>query len=228
MKKRQKGDFFMLKRIRKTYKHKYTKRRQKSVLDQGNCFLSESEDKKRRKRLSYFILSLAALLVIVPCLFLLKTRIEQNMFIDSEAEVLKDQKAVSMVMVFYKHQNGYVKYCQDQGVALVQYSQIFSSFFEVQQSFFDNYLRSKKGIGLEPSYARLNGKFSRVIDKAIIMNFDKMALDFTGYNKNNEPLTHKDVCVILDEYATDIIEKNAHPDYLRIREAYQLLSVDQN
>ena len=82
----------MLKRIKKTYKRTYTKRKKASILDQGNCFLSESEDKKRRKHLSYFLLGIAALLVIIPCLFLLKTRIEQEMFIASKQEVLEEQK----------------------------------------------------------------------------------------------------------------------------------------
>ena len=214
----------MLKRIKKTYKRTYTKRKKGSILDQGNCFLSESEDKKRRKHLSYFLLGIAALLVIIPCLFLLKTRIEQEMFIASKQEVLKEQKAVTMVMLFYKHQKGYVEYCQSQGVSLVEYPKEFLTYFKPQQDVLENYLKEKKGFSLDQSYYRLKDKFSRVINKAISMNFDNMATHLVTGQKEAISFSHKDVCLFLEENASDIIKSDLNPDSLRIQDAFNILS----
>lgn len=214
----------MLKRIKKTYKRRYTKRKQASILEQGNCFLSESEDKKRRKNLSYFILALAALLVIIPCLFLLKTRIEQAMFIASEQEILKEQKAVTLVMLFYKNQKGYAQYCQSQGVVLENYPKIFSDRYQTHQVVLDHYLKEKKGLSLEQAYSKLRANFSRVIDKAVLMNFNLMATSLAPYQKEEKTLSHKDICEILENSASDIIQSDLNPDYLRIQEAFNVLN----
>ena len=218
----------MLKRIKKTYKRTYTKRKKASILDQGNCFLSESEDKKRRKHLSYFLLCIAALLVIIPCLFLLKTRIEQEMFIASEQEVLKEQKAVTMVMLFYKHQKGYVEYCQSQGIPLIEYPKEFLSYFKTQSDILETYLKEKKGFSLDQSYYRLKDKFSRVLHKAILMNFNQMAKHLSSYQKEESVFSHKDVCVFLEEHASDIVKSEFNPDTLRIQEAFNILSDIKN
>ena len=91
----------MLKRIKKTYKRRYTKRKQASILEQGNCFLSESEDKKRRKNLSYFILALAAFLTAVAFMDFTPTQkaVEKTIFYTDKVS----SKGQSDLDYFIKH-----------------------------------------------------------------------------------------------------------------------------
>ncbi len=213
----------MLKRIKKTYKRKYTRRKQTPIFDQGNCFLSESEDKRRRKHLSYFILFLASLLVIIPCLFLLKTRIEQNVFIDSEQEILKEQKAVTMVMLFYRHERSYPEYCQSLGLPLVNYPKVFSSHFAPHRDALDLYLKEKRGFGLEPAYRRLKTKFGQVIPKSVALNFEKMATILSDYQDKNVKLSHQEICGILEERSLDVLKTAVNPDYETIEHTFNVL-----
>lgn len=216
----------MLKRIKRTYKRKYTRKEQDFLFDKGNCFLSESEDKRRRKRLSYFILILAGLLVIIPSLFLLKTRIEQNMFVDSEQEVLKEQKSVSMVMSFYLHQQAYVDYCKSLGVSFNNYPDRFSDRFQKEYVLLNDYLIQKRGFGLDQAYIRLKNKFETAILKSVKTNFDKMAYELKSYHKDGLEMTHQDVCLLLDENADEIIQVYRHHDYLNIQNISKILIVD--
>jgi hypothetical protein len=208
----------MLKRIKKTYKRRYTKRKQTHILERGNCFLSESEDKRRRKRLSYFILGLAILLVTVPSIFLLKTRIEQHIFVSSEQEILKEQKTVTMVMTFYRHQVAYVDYCKSLGVSLVAYPTAFNEYFLTQKSVLEDYLKTHRKLTLHQAFTRLKNKFSYALQRAVEADFDKMAIDLKQYVPEQTQLTHTNVCQALETNAQTIINSYNHADYLNIKD----------
>lgn len=209
----------MLKVLKKTYRRTQNRRKRVcKVFDRGNCFLSESEDKRRRKRLSYFILGLAGLLVVVPSLFLLKHRIEVSVFPVSQQEMQYNQQATTLSLMIYRHYVGYDEYCTKQGVPLNVYPAKFMERFQKEVDFLHGYLKGQRGTELGPNFSKLRYKFARVIDKTIVADFEKMKQTFQKeYQLPNPIITNKDVCLLLEEKATDLLKKGLIPDYAKIQ-----------
>ena len=210
----------MLKVLKKTYRRTQNKRKRVcKVFDRGNCFLSESEDKRRRKRLSYFILGLAGLLVVVPSLFLLKHRIEVSVFPVSQQEMQYNQQAMTLSLIIYRHYIGYDEYCTKQGVPLNVYPAKFMQQFQNEADFLRGYLKGQNGTEMGTVFSRLRYKFARVIDKTISADFEKLKQTFQKEYQLPSPITtNKDVCLLLEEKADDLLKKGLIPDYAKIQE----------
>lgn len=208
----------MLKVLKKTYRRTKSKRKKVcKVFDRGNCFLSESEDKLRRKRLSYFILGLACLLVVVPSLFLLKYKIEVSVFPVSKEEMYNDQQINTLSLIVYRHYIAYDEYCTKLGVPLNEYPAKFMGEFQNEVDFLRGYLKGKRASDLESIFSKIRYKFSRAVDRTTISDFDHLKIVLEKeYQLESSLFSHKDVCHLLEEKAGDILEKGLSSDYKKI------------
>lgn len=215
----------MLKVLKKTYRRTQNKRKKVcKVFDRGNCFLSESEDKIRRKRLSYFILALAVLLVVVPSILLLKHRVEVSVFPVSKQELHHDQQSITLSMIMYRHYIGYDEYCTKLGVPLSNYPAKFMSKFQKEADFLRGYLKGSRGEELGSVFSKIRYKFSRVLNKTISADFDKMNLIFQKeYQLDPSQTENTAVCQLLEEKAEDILDRNLFKDYTIIQKMGSLL-----
>lgn len=210
----------MLKVLKKTYKRTQQKRRKKSckIFDRGNCFLTESEDKQRRKRLSFFILILAGLLFVVPAVFLLKYRIQDSVFPSSEQELIYNQKVKTLSLLVYRHYVGYDEHCTKLGIPLTMYPSEFEQRFTKEISFLRQQLKEKGGAGLSTHFSQLRYQFSRVLNKTIQADFDEMRSQVAtqkGIGLNE--LTDKEVCSYLEENAKVLLNDRANSNLERIQ-----------
>ncbi len=218
----------MLKVLKKTYRRQQNKRKRVKIFDRGNCFLSESEDKQRRKRLSFFILGIAVILLMVPSFFFLKHKIKTSMFPTTEQEVQFNQKTMTLSLIIYRHYIGYDEHCTKMGVPLNNYPAVFISSFQPEADFIKNYFQDKTESDLSKDFSRLKYKFSRVLDKSISSDFVKMQQIFISeFSLPQEKISAKDVCHLLEERATDILKKSIHPDFQRIKSLSQELLTEK-
>ena len=217
----------MLKVLKKTYKRTQQRRKKVcKVFDRGNCFLSESEDKRRRKRLSYFILVLAFLLVAVPSLFLLKHRIEVSVFPTSKQEMQQEQQSMTLSMVIYKHSVGYDEHCTKMGVPLNNYPSAFMEKFQKESDFLKGYLKGSRGEELGAIFSKIRYKFARVLQKAITTDFVRMkGVLAKEFQLERSSLSDKEVCSLLEEKAHDILSKELLDDFSRIQKISDELMV---
>ena len=197
----------MLKVLKKTYKRTQQKRRRKSckILDGGNCFLTESEDKQRRKRLSCFILVLAVLLVVIPAGFLLRHRIQKDMSSQQTQEVLYNQKIKTLSLLIYRHYIGYDEYCTKIGIPLNVYPSEFSNIFSKEMLLLRQNIEKKGEQGLSADFLKIKDQFSRVLDKAIKADFNDLRTFFASRQKMGQALTDNEICVLLDMHAKEVL-----------------------
>ena len=217
----------MLKVLKKTYRRTQKKRKRVcKVFDRGNCFLSESEDKRRRKRLSCFILVLAILLVVVPSLFLLKHKVEVSVFPVSKQELQHDQQSITLAMIMYRHYVGYDEYCTKLGVPLNFYPAQFMAKFQKEADFLRVYLKGSRGEELGSVFSKIRYKFARVLNKSVASDFSHMKTAFQKNFQLESPLlTDKDICLLLEEKTSDILSKELSGDYVRIKKISDELMV---
>lgn len=215
----------MLKVLKKTYRRQQNKRKKNKIHDRGNCFLSESEDKQRRKRLSFFILAIAGLLIVVPSFFLLKHKIKTSVFPVAAQEVEYNQKAMTLSLIIYRHYIGYDEYCTAKGVPLNKYPAKFMDTFQKEADFIKMHFQEKNGTDLSKDFSKLRYKFSRVLEKNITADFEKMKQTLRSLFSLEEAITIEGVCRLLEEKTDNIFSQSMHSDYQKINNLSQDLLI---
>ncbi len=223
----------MLKVLKKSKKRAPKKRTPKSIFKQpADCFLSEIDEKKRRKRLSCFILALAIILVITPVLFFWKQHFSHSLqWMSSEKiENRQEQEMMTLAALIYRHFNAYEAYCMRHDYPMHKYPKSFAVTFHKEMSVLDK--RAKEhGRSLEGLLNQVNRQFGPAFDRVLSKELKKMRdllaqRQVGGIDKNGaHKLSVTDVCRLLDEHADIILTNPQIADFILIRKTAQQLEV---
>lgn len=192
---------------------------QKSACD---CFLSECEDKKRRKRLSCFILGIALFLIIGPGYFFFIQRFSTASRFSEQKIIEADQELMTLASLIYRHFNGYEAYCAKNGYKMQQYPKAFVAAFQSEMTLLDQQAR-EQGLSLESLLNKINVQFGPAFDRIIATELKELQQVVLANQKTPESLENttvsvQDICRLIDENAALILSEPANEDFIRIRQ----------
>lgn len=208
----------MLKVIKKTYrKTRLRKKDEDKTLLHANCFLSESEEKRRRKRLSCFVLGLAIVLIAIPSIFLLKHRVQTFFSADTQIEVKKNQDLMTLALLFYTHYRGFDEYCTSKGQPLTIYPERFMAAFPLEFTILTDKAKEYGIHGTEKWINQLKKRFEKPLEKTVVIKFVEIKKFFEQNSENKLNLSDQEVCKLLDEKAMDVLINKENKDYKTLK-----------
>lgn len=214
----------MLKVLKKSKKQRHAQKHNmelEKVQKEHDCFLSENEDKKRRKRLSCFILGLAVLLIIGPSFFFLKHRFPATSLLTQQAAAQKDQEIMTLASLIYRHFNGYDAYCIKQGYRMNSYPKLFAKRFQNEMIILDQKAK-EQGSSLEGVLNQIKQQFGPVFDRIIETELKTLRQQEAAKNpevaSKIQHISSADICRWIDENTTLILSDPENEDFIRIRQ----------
>jgi len=184
--------------------------------------LTAAQDKKRRKRMTAFLLGLAAVLLVTPWLLCLRHKFLESQL--SQEDVSVHQTLHTIANIVHRHHNGYPEYCKKKGHLLVNYPIVFTETFKSDLIVFNTVAR-KNNLTPAGIMANIQREFASVSEKAIQKEFKKLTNGQLKTVDGKTIRTEKELCQYIDANPKEWI--NRHQSAIKImQEAVQSLQVE--
>lgn len=168
--------------------------------------ISAEIDKKRRKRLSSFLLIVAAVLLIVPGVLCLRHKyLTERLSVD---EVSENQELFSLANVIYRHYIGYGDYCKKKGVLLQNYPATFFQTYNPELLAFGKKVRAH-GFTPDKILSKTKKEFAGISEMSIRREFNQLIQKRFQDNTGKVIQTEENLCTFIDENPTVWMEKHA-------------------
>lgn len=184
--------------------------------------LTAAQDKKRRKRMTAFLLGLAAVLLVTPWLLCLRHKFLESQL--SQEDVSVHQTLHTIANIVHRHHNGYPEYCKKKGHLLVNYPIVFTETFKSDLIVFNTVAR-KNNLTPAGIMTNIQREFASVSEKAIQKEFKKLTNGQLKTVDGKTIRTEKELCQYIDANPKEWI--NRHQPAIKImQEAVQSLQVE--
>lgn len=158
--------------------------------------LTATQDKIRRKRMSFCILTLAVALLIIPGFLFLRYKLSTQTT-DSQ-EIQQNQALYSVAAIVYRHTQAYPTFCRKKGYIMLHYRQTFLLDNKDVLLALDATVR-KNNLTSDNIIRQIHQGFSPVVQKSIAREFTRLRNNGLT-NANGQPLTTDEaICQYIDE-----------------------------
>lgn len=176
--------------------------------------ISSETDKKRRKRLSGFLLITAFALLVVPGIVCLRHQILNERM--SQNEISENQELFSLANVIYRHYKGYESYCGRQGVMLKNYPKAFYDAYNKELLIFGHQVRAH-GFTPDKILTKIEKEFASISEISIQREFNRLIQNRFQKKDGGPVQTEADLCRFIE--ANPAVWMNEHEETLKsIRE----------